>query len=39
MEILGVFGFIFGLLAFVKIQKLERALKDKGVLGPDYKTD
>jgi hypothetical protein len=39
MEIAGfVFG-IFGLVAFVRIEKLIKTLKQQGVLDEDYKED
>ncbi len=45
MEALGVVGFTFGLIGFIfamsalsKISKLEKQLKETGVLGPDYKS-
>jgi len=39
MEALGIIGFIFGLVAFVRIQKLIKTLKENGVLDKDYKTE
>jgi len=39
MEWLGfVFG-ILGLVAFVRVEKLVRTLKEKGVLDADYRED
>jgi hypothetical protein len=35
MEVLGLLGFIFGLVAFVRVEKLTKALKEKGVLDTD----
>lgn len=32
MEALGIIGFVFGLIAFVRVEKLTKALKQKGVL-------
>ena len=39
MEALGIIGFIFGLVAFVRIQKLIKTLKENGVLDKDYKAE
>ena len=39
MEALGVIGFVFGLIAFIRIEKLIRSLKEKGVLDQDYKSE
>ena len=39
MEVLGMVGFVFGLIAFVRIEKLIRTLKEKGVLEKDYKEE
>jgi hypothetical protein len=39
MEALGIIGFVFGLIAFVRVEKLIRELKSKGVLDVDYKAD
>ena len=39
MEYLGfVFG-IFGLIAFVRLEKLTKTLKQKGILEDDYNED
>ena len=39
MEYLGfVFG-IFGLIAFVRLEKLTKELKEKGILEDDYNED
>ena len=38
MESLGIMGFIFGtmgVIAFVRVEKLVKTLKEKGVLGKD----
>lgn len=37
MEAFGVIGFIFGLIALAKMVKLEKHLKESGVLPKDYK--
>ena len=37
MEALGIMGFIFGLAALGKVLKMEKELKDKGILGQDNK--
>jgi hypothetical protein len=39
MEALGLIGFIFGLIAFVRIEKLIKTLKASGVLEKDYKEE
>ena len=42
MEGLSVLGFVFGILglvAFVRLEKLTKELKAKGVLDEDYKED
>ena len=35
---LGTMGFIFAMSTLAKISKLEKHLKETGVLGPDYKS-
>lgn len=37
MEALGVLGFIFGLVAFVRVEKLIKTLKEKSILEESYK--
>ena len=37
MEGLAVMGFIFGLVAFIRVEKLTKTLKEKGILEEDYK--
>ena len=40
MEAFGVLGFVFGmmgLIAFVRLEKLTKTLKEKGILEEDYK--
>ena len=39
MEALGIIGFVFGLVAFIRVEKLIRELKANGTLGADYKAD
>ena len=42
MEAFGVLGFVFGmmgLIAFVRLEKLTKTLKEKGVLEKDYKDE
>ena len=37
MEVMGVLGFIFGVVAFVRLEKLTKTLKEKGLLDEIYK--
>ena len=37
MEAFGILGFVFGLVAFVRMEKLTKTLKEKGILEEDYK--
>lgn len=37
MEVLGILGFVFGLLAFVRLEKLTKTLKERNILESDYK--
>jgi hypothetical protein len=39
MEALGILGFIFGLVAFVRVEKLIRTLKKKNLLEENYKEE
>lgn len=39
MEAFGILGFVFGLLAFLRTEKLVKNLKQQGVLDEDYKAD
>lgn len=39
MEVLGILGFVFGLIAFVRVEKLIKELKANGAIGEDYKAD
>lgn len=37
MEAMGILGFVFGLIAFVRIEKLTKTLKEKRILEENYK--
>ena len=39
MEGLAVIGFVFGLVAFVRVEKLIKTLKQKEILNRDYKEE
>jgi len=39
METFAILGFIFGLIAFIRTEKLRRTLKQKGILEENYKED
>ncbi len=42
MDGLSVIGFVFGIMgmvAFVRVEKLTRTLKEKGILEEDYKEE
>ena len=39
MEAFGILGFVFGLVAFVRMKKLTKTLKEKGILEEDYKEE
>jgi len=39
MEAFGILGFVFGLVAFVRMEKLIKTLKEKGILEEDYKEE
>ena len=39
MEAMGIRGFIFGLIAFVRLEKLTKTLKEKGILEQEYKEE
>jgi len=39
MEALGTLGFVFGMVALVRTEKLIKTLKEKGVLEKDYKEE
>ena len=39
MEAFGILGFVFGLLAFLRTEKLVKNLQKQGVLDENYKAD
>jgi hypothetical protein len=39
MEAIGILGFVFGLIAFVRIEKLTKTLKEKRILEENYKEE
>tara|TARA_A100001011_G_scaffold144305_1_gene152455 strand:- start:751 stop:870 length:120 start_codon:yes stop_codon:yes gene_type:complete len=39
MEAMGILGFVFGLIAFVRIEKLTKTLKEKRILEENYKDE
>ena len=39
MEAMGILGFVFGLIAFVRIEKLTKTLKEKRILDENYKEE
>ena len=39
MEVFGILGFVFGLLAFVRLEKLTKTRKEKNILESDYKDE
>ena len=39
MEAMGMLGFVFGLIAFVRVEKLTKTLKEKGILEENYKEE
>ena len=39
MDGLAIIGFVFGLIAFIRVEKLTKTLKEKGVLDDDYKAE
>jgi hypothetical protein len=39
VEALGILGFIFGLVAFVRVEKLIKTLKQKNILDETYKEE
>ena len=39
MEAFGILGFVFGLVAFVRMEKLTKTLKEKGIPEEDYKEE
>ena len=39
MEAFAILGFVFGLIAFVRAEKLTKTLKQKGILEENYKKE
>ena len=39
MEAIGILGFVFGLIAFVRIEKLTKTLKEKRILEENHKEE
>jgi hypothetical protein len=39
MEAFAVLGFIFGLVAFVRVEKLTKSLKEKNILPDNYQEE
>jgi hypothetical protein len=39
MEVFGILGFVFGLIAFVRLEKLTKTLKEQKILKADHKED
>ena len=39
MEALAVIGFVFGLVAMVRVEKLIKNLKEKQILDPNYEKE
>ena len=39
MEAFGILGFVFGLVVFVRMEKLTKTLKEKGILEENYKEE
>ena len=39
MEAFAFLGFVFGLIAFVRAEKLTKTLKQKGILEENYKKE
>ena len=39
INIWGIVGFVFGLIALLRVQKLINKLKEKGILEENYKED
>ncbi len=39
METFAILGFVFGLIAFVRLEKLTKTLKQKGILEENYKEE
>tara|TARA_X000000368_G_scaffold204537_1_gene161391 strand:+ start:363 stop:482 length:120 start_codon:yes stop_codon:yes gene_type:complete len=39
MEAFAILGFVFGLIAFVRVEKLTKTLKEKDILEKNYKEE
>ena len=39
MEAFGILGLAFGLIAFIRVQKLTKTLKEKGILEDNHKEE
>jgi len=39
MEAFGILGLAFGLIAFIRVQKLTKTLKEKGILEENHKEE
>ena len=39
MEAFGILGFVFGLVAYVRLERLAKTLKEKNILEADYKDE
>lgn len=39
MEAFGILGFVFGLVACVRLEKLTKTLKEKNILESDFKAE
>ena len=39
MEAFAILGFVFGLIAFVRVEKLTKTLKEKNILEKNYKEE
>lgn len=39
MEAFAILGFVFGLIAFVRVEKLTKTLKEKEILEKNYKEE
>ncbi len=39
MKVFGILGFVFGLVALVRLEKLTKTLKEKNILQSDYKDE
>ena len=39
MEALGLVGFIFGVYAYIRVEKLEKKLKESGILDKKFSSE